>query len=356
MTQNQFNEVEDFWDTMPESKLELIDGKLIVGNSLTASQLLVRKILEEWGATVVLSLVEKKLAWKALKEAYPDAPIFPDRVEYSQIQTWASQQVNYQPEDLSAGGQGKDCGHGAMRSRLHFEMWQVVKIRQCGRTLGRDFVIHIGDNGFTPDVSLFCGKSLNCLSERYAEGPADLVIEVILPAHAAQDREVKRYYYEAGGVQEYWIVDPQQQQIELLRLVNGRYQPQQPDTEGRYHPHNIPNLAFLPAKLWQSKRAQKQLSLFEVGIPPKDLKIVANQNDLKQEKIPFAPRIALASVSISFQEYMSWCPPAKITGCENKLEEQNIHYLLGLLLMTLGMVETIKLLHPQQWVSALIEA
>jgi len=58
--------------------------------------------------------------------------------------------------------------------------------------------------------------------------PPMLVVEVVSPGKENEDRDYryKRSEYAARGVDEYWIVDPQRQQITVLRWVNGLYEEQ----------------------------------------------------------------------------------------------------------------------------------
>lgn len=359
MTEDEF---EEWWNGQPESKFELIEGKFIVGNSLIGSQLLFRMILEGWGAAPVVALVDRKLVWQALKVVYPDAPI--DSGDPTLIQTWASQ-VNHQPADLSAGSKGKDGGqHYRTRDFLYWQLSEAINFCVDGNTIGPDFIMHLGNSGLTPDMLVYCGKPLNYIYNWYLQGPANLVIEVTLPTHTKQDREVKRHYYEAGGVPEYWIVDPQHQQIEFLRLKNGQYQPQHPDSEGRYCPHNIPNLVFWPEQLWPHCRTydydRLMLSIFDVNPWPekrfKKTQTADQECGFNPNSVPTTFRVALEPMPISFQEFVSWCPRNKIEYVDDKIHILKMREIMGMFLMTLGMVETVKLLPPQQWVAALIEA
>jgi len=51
------SEVFDTWiNNKPESKLELIDGQLVVGNSLIGSRLLLRQILQGWRADAAVAI------------------------------------------------------------------------------------------------------------------------------------------------------------------------------------------------------------------------------------------------------------------------------------------------------------
>ena len=56
--------------------------------------------------------------------------------------------------------------------------------------------------------------------------PPRLVVEVVSPGRENEDRDYryKRSQYQARGIAEYWIVDPNPQQITVLSLVAGLYE------------------------------------------------------------------------------------------------------------------------------------
>ena len=56
--------------------------------------------------------------------------------------------------------------------------------------------------------------------------PPDLIIEVVSPGRESRDRDYryKRTEYAARGVAEYWIVDPELQQVTVCQWVNGQYE------------------------------------------------------------------------------------------------------------------------------------
>jgi Uma2 family endonuclease len=53
--------------------------------------------------------------------------------------------------------------------------------------------------------------------------PPLLVIEVVSPDEPARDYRHKRSEYAVRGIPEYWIVDPIQQKVAILTLVEGFY-------------------------------------------------------------------------------------------------------------------------------------
>ena len=74
-----------------------------------------------------------------------------------------------------------------------------------------------------PDVVFIARDHLGIIGKAIT-GPVDLAVEVISLGDRQRDRIEKRDLYEQYGVKEYWLVDPEAQTVEVLHLVNGRYQ------------------------------------------------------------------------------------------------------------------------------------
>lgn len=72
-----------------------------------------------------------------------------------------------------------------------------------------------------PDLIVVCDESK--IGEKNIFGAPELVIEVLSPSTAKNDRLIKYNSYEKAGVKEYWIVDPFNQTIEVYLLENGAY-------------------------------------------------------------------------------------------------------------------------------------
>ncbi len=81
------------------------------------------------------------------------------------------------------------------------------------------------------------------------EGPPDLVVEIISPSSRIVDRTRKAALYADAGVPEYWVVDPEERQFQLLVLADGRYEALDAD-DGRFHSNAIPGLIVDPAALF----------------------------------------------------------------------------------------------------------
>lgn len=73
-----------------------------------------------------------------------------------------------------------------------------------------------------PDAVIVCNKDI--IQMNGIHGAPDLVVEVLSPSTAKNDRGYKKELYEKSGVKEYWIVDPVMRSIEAYLLTDGKYQ------------------------------------------------------------------------------------------------------------------------------------
>lgn len=69
-----------------------------------------------------------------------------------------------------------------------------------------------------PDIQLLRHEHQARLTPTYVDGPADICIEIVSPESVARDYGEKFQEYEAGGVAEYWIIDPQRHEANFHRL------------------------------------------------------------------------------------------------------------------------------------------
>lgn len=70
-----------------------------------------------------------------------------------------------------------------------------------------------------PDISVVC--DLRKLDEYGCRGAPDLVIEILSPSSLRRDRLVKLNLYQRAGVREYWIVNPDEQSVQVFLLDGG---------------------------------------------------------------------------------------------------------------------------------------
>ncbi len=103
-------------------------------------------------------------------------------------------------------------------SRAHAEMQvylveliqSYLRVRPVGSLYLEPFQMKTGPDlpGRAPDLMVILEASRSRLTDQFLDGPAELVIEIISQGTEAIDRGDKFYEYEAGGVSEYWLIDP----------------------------------------------------------------------------------------------------------------------------------------------------
>jgi len=100
-----------------------------------------------------------------------------------------------------------------------------------------------------PDVLYISAARRGILQERI-EGAPDLLVEVLSPGTARRDRGEKLLLYAQSGVREYWIVDPQERQIEFLINEEGRFVVALP-AAGEYRSQALPEVQLDIAAFWR---------------------------------------------------------------------------------------------------------
>ena len=68
-----------------------------------------------------------------------------------------------------------------------------------------------------PDLVYFSNARESVLTEMNAQGPPDLVVEVLSETTEKTDRTIKLKLYGKFGVQEYWMIDPYGPTAEIYR-------------------------------------------------------------------------------------------------------------------------------------------
>lgn len=74
-----------------------------------------------------------------------------------------------------------------------------------------------------PDLLYLSNERAQFLTSKNLQGPPDLVIEILSPSTRSRDRQLKHDLYERVGVQEYWVVDPEQDRVEIFRRHTGLF-------------------------------------------------------------------------------------------------------------------------------------
>ena len=78
-------------------------------------------------------------------------------------------------------------------------------------------------NVVQPDIMVFCGNDK--FDERGGIAAPDFVAEILSPSTKNMDRQKKLKLYEKAGVKEYWIVDGENESVEVYVHDGAKFEP-----------------------------------------------------------------------------------------------------------------------------------
>lgn len=135
---------------------------------------------------------------------------------------------------------------------LHKLIGFFVEKHDLGLVLSAPYKMKLGQYGPEPDLLFVTHENADRIRKTFLDGPADLVIEVISFESIGRDRGRKFIAYEAAGIPEYWLFDPEREVAEFYELgSNGRYQLVQLPDDGRYSSQVLPGFWLNANWLWQ---------------------------------------------------------------------------------------------------------
>ena len=190
----------------------------------------------------------------------------PERMTYDDFLAWADEDTRAEwvlgkvimPSPASAR-------HQAIQLFLARLIALFADATGTGRVIQAPFQMRLAPSGREPDLLFVSKEHLDRIRDTYLDGPADLAIEIVSPDSGERDRVEKLSEYQAGGVREYWIVDPVTHEVDFYQLdASGHYRRASADASGIYRPPVLPGFWLDVAWLWQEPlpnyiKAMKQI-------------------------------------------------------------------------------------------------
>lgn len=132
--------------------------------------------------------------------------------------------------------------HGRVVAWLVHALMSYVEQFDLGEVLTAPVTVRLSNyQGPQPDVLFVSKQRKHIVLEKYIDGPPDLCIEVTSRSSRKLDRGRKLVLYAEYGVQEYWIIDPLGNTVDLFENINGEWRLIPPDEQQRLRSKVLPN-------------------------------------------------------------------------------------------------------------------
>jgi Uma2 family endonuclease len=166
--------------------------------------------------------------FKDEREQAPVADLFPPQGQWSEVDYFALPDTNRLVE-LSEGRlimpPHPTYAHQEALKRLFLRLNTLVEEKELGIVEVAPLPVRLWPGKVRePDIFFLAKEHADRVGEQYFGSP-DLIIEVTSPGTRETDRGEKYFEYARAGVQEYWLVDPDKQTIEVYVLKKSVYEP-----------------------------------------------------------------------------------------------------------------------------------
>ncbi len=110
--------------------------------------------------------------------------------------------------------------HQRISVRLLKELYALLHAPGHGEVLHAPVGVEFPETGegVQPDLLFVSRERQGIVAEEEIRGAPDLVVEILSPTTEERDRGLKRELYERQGVREYWVVDPEEDAVEVWRF------------------------------------------------------------------------------------------------------------------------------------------
>ncbi len=116
--------------------------------------------------------------------------------------------------------------HQRIVRKISFAFEKHIEVTKAGEVFFAPLDVVLNEhNALQPDV-IFVGKDKSVIlneEEQVIIGVPDIVVEVLSPGSIKKDRILKKIIYEKAQVPEFWIVDPNNKNVEIQFLKDGKY-------------------------------------------------------------------------------------------------------------------------------------
>ena len=114
--------------------------------------------------------------------------------------------------------------HQEISFRLTLAIGSFVSANRLGRIFVAPYDVLLTEHDIVEPDLIFVSRARDVIiTDLNIQGVPDLLIEILSPGNRRYDKRLKYERYERAGVPEYWIVDPEDEVIEVYRHNAGKF-------------------------------------------------------------------------------------------------------------------------------------
>ena len=115
-----------------------------------------------------------------------------------------------------------NMAHQATQGKLGWRMASIVETKGLGYVFFSPCDVVLSEHTtLQPDLVFVSAKNAGIITDANIQGAPDLVVEIISPSSTGRDWVTKRDLYAKYGVKEYWLIDPANRTLWVMRLGDG---------------------------------------------------------------------------------------------------------------------------------------
>jgi Uma2 family endonuclease len=143
--------------------------------------------------------------------------------------------------------------HQRILLRLSYLIQSCLETHPIGEMLFAPFDVLLSEfNVLVPDLIFLSRERSHLLTSKNLQGAPNLVVEILSPSTASRDKRLKRDVYERTGVDEYWVVDPDLDVVDVYRRAGAVFaDPVQVGREQTLTTPLLPTLEIPLAKVFE---------------------------------------------------------------------------------------------------------
>lgn len=135
--------------------------------------------------------------------------------------------------------------HQRVLANLFYIFSRYVRKNDTGIVYCAPFDILFSEEDIVqPDIIFVSNENKKIITKDNIKGAPDMLVEILSPSTSKRDIGIKKKLYARHGVREYWIINPEDKTIEILRLHGKQYESKRYHKEDRLSSVIIKGLEF----------------------------------------------------------------------------------------------------------------